>query len=156
MGIVFDAFGNATTAKAQALIKLLGEIEIQGNGNGSLRRFKLAGAGALGTIVVLAFGCLAIYLVGHHTINHPDPEDLTAAQIDRAITNNLRHLSASADQYYLESGKTEAKFDDLFSPDKKHALPRPIAGENYRTVVFKQDEPLVVKRPNGETYTYRP
>jgi len=50
-------------------------------------------------IVVVIIGLLAAMAI-------PAFQKVRAASQDKAVTNNLRQLSAAADQYYLESGNT--------------------------------------------------
>jgi type IV pilus assembly protein PilA len=66
---------------------------------------------------------------------------------EKAVLNNLRQLAAAADQYYLETNKTSATYDDLVGPTKYIQAIKPVAGENYRTLIFKQDAPLRVNVP---------
>lgn len=79
----------------------------------------------------------------------------TASQ-EKAVLNNLRQLSAAADQYYLENGKSEATLEDLVGPDKFVKVLRPVAGEDYSTLVFRQGEPLSVRLSNGRVVNYGP
>lgn len=74
----------------------------------------------------------------------------------QAITNNLRQLSAAADQYYLENGKASATYDDLVGPTKYVKQLAPQVGEDYRTIVFAQGKAMELKTPSGETLTYAP
>lgn len=66
---------------------------------------------------------------------------------EKAVINNLRQLSAAADQYYLETGKTTATYDDLVGPTKYVRQLNPVAGEDYRTVIFKANTALRVQVP---------
>lgn len=70
----------------------------------------------------------------------------TASQ-EKAVLNNLRQLSAAADQYYLETGKTAATYDDLVGPTKYVRRINPVAGEDYRAIVFKSGAKLSVFVP---------
>jgi type IV pilus assembly protein PilA len=80
-----------------------------------------------------------------------------ATSQDTTIENNLRQLSAAADQYYLETGKDTATFDDLVGPDKfiREEL-ESVAGEDYREVQFKAGEPLIVHTPDGREFSVQP
>lgn len=77
----------------------------------------------------------------------------TASQ-EKAVLNNLRQLSAAADQYYLEHGFNSTSYDALVGPGKY--IPRivPVEGENYRQIRFVQGQPLRVKLPNGKVIEY--
>jgi type IV pilus assembly protein PilA len=75
---------------------------------------------------------------------------------DKAITNNLRQLGAAADQYYLENGVDSATYSKLVGPDKYVKQLVPVAGENYRTLKFKQGQPLRVRTGDGRVIEYNP
>jgi type IV pilus assembly protein PilA len=79
----------------------------------------------------------------------------TASQ-DKAVLNNLRMLSAAADQHYLETGTNSATYDQLVGPTKYVKVLNPVAGENYRALRFKQGEPLKVRLGNGRMVEYAP
>ena len=71
---------------------------------------------------------------------------------EKTIQNNLRQLSAAAQQYYLETGNTNATYDDLVGPDRAIRTLKPVAGENYRSIIFKQGAPLRLTLPDGRTF----
>ena len=75
---------------------------------------------------------------------------------DKAITNNLRQLAAAADQYYLENGVDSVTYGKLVGPDKYVKQIQPVAGENYRTLKFKQGQPLSVRTSDGRVIRYEP
>jgi len=79
----------------------------------------------------------------------------TASQ-EKAIINNLRQLSAAADQYYLENGTKAANFNDLVGPNRYIKALVPVAGENYRQLRFIQGQPLRVRLPDGRMIQYPP
>lgn len=72
----------------------------------------------------------------------------------KAITNNLRMLSAAADQYYLEKGVTSATYDDLVGPGTYIKTLVPVAGEDYHQIVFTQGRRLTVRLPDGRVFSY--
>jgi type IV pilus assembly protein PilA len=74
----------------------------------------------------------------------------------KAVLNNLRQLAAAADQYYLEQGVTTATYDDLVGPDKYVKRIVPVAGEDYRSLEFRQGETLRVKLSDGRAVEYKP
>ena len=82
---------------------------------------------------------------------------VTPAQ-QKAVTNNLRQLSAGADQYFLEKGVTTVTFDQIVGTTaEKYVKPlTPAAGENYSGMVFKQGQPVKVAMPDGTTISYGP
>ena len=65
------------------------------------------------------------------------------------IRNNLRQLAAAANQYYLENGVSEVRYDQLVGPDKYIKRIDNVAGEDYTKIQFKQDQPLRVRTANG-------
>jgi type II secretory pathway pseudopilin PulG len=73
---------------------------------------------------------------------------------EKAITNNLRMLSAAADQYYLEKGVNTATYDDLVGPDKYVKAVVPVAGEDYHQIAFAQGRRLTVRLPDGRAFSY--
>jgi hypothetical protein len=77
----------------------------------------------------------------------------TASQA-KAVTNNLRLLSAAADQYYLEKGVNEATYADLVGPDKTVKSVASVAGEDYRSLVFVQGQRLLIRLPDGRGFGY--
>ena len=74
---------------------------------------------------------------------------------EKAIINNMRQLSAAADQFCLEQGKTVATFNDLVGtgPEKYIREIYPVNGETYPTV-FRMEEPIVVTLKDGKTLRY--
>ena len=85
-----------------------------------------------------------------HGAAEPPPE------IKRAMLNNLRQLSAAADQFYLENGKKTAAFDELVGPLKYVKKIEPLAGENYRAIEFAQGKPLTITTADGYSMSYNP
>lgn len=87
----------------------------------------------------------------------PAFEKVRASSQEKAVLNNLRQLAAAADQYYLETGKSSVKYDDLVGDDKYVKRVQPIAGENYRLLKFEQGTPLVLFVPGlRKTVRYSP
>lgn len=75
---------------------------------------------------------------------------------ETAVLNNLRQLSAAADQFYLERGVRAALYADLVGLDRYIPEIRPVMGENYRQLRFAQGQPLQIRLPNGKTIQYPP
>jgi hypothetical protein len=69
--------------------------------------------------------------------------------VNLTIKNNLRRLSAAADQFFLEHGQSTALFDDLVGKDKYLAEVQPVDGEDYQSIEFIQGQPISVLRSNG-------
>ncbi|MEO7413158.1 MAG: LysM domain-containing protein [Opitutaceae bacterium] len=80
------------------------------------------------------------------------PISLTAA---RAIFNNLRQISAAADQYYLERGGNTTTVAELVGPTKYIKQLKPEAGEDYSALKLVGGKDLLsVTTASGETVTY--
>lgn len=86
----------------------------------------------------------------------PAFQKVRTASTETAIKNNLRQLSAAADQYYLETGRTNATYDDLVGQDRAIRAIQPAAGENYRSIIFKQGAPVRVRLPDGRVFEAKP
>jgi type IV pilus assembly protein PilA len=74
----------------------------------------------------------------------------------KAIMNNLRQLAAASDQYYLETGHTQATYEQLVGPEPTKYIKHihSIDGERYDLIEFKQGQPLLVLRRSGEIVKY--
>jgi type IV pilus assembly protein PilA len=79
----------------------------------------------------------------------------TASQ-EKAVLNNLRQISAAADQYYLEHNVDTVELHELIGPDKYIRKLDLVVGEDYSELVLKQGEPLVVHLPDGREVRYDP
>lgn len=76
------------------------------------------------------------------------------SSVRKSILNNLRQLSAAADQFYLEMGQAESSFDELVGPDRYIKSIVPVDGERYDLIEFRQGKPLSVVRKTGEVISY--
>jgi len=76
--------------------------------------------------------------------------------IRKAVLNNLRQLSAAADQFYLENGKTRTTYDELVGETKYVKRIVAADGESYRQLVFEQGRPLAVTTASGYSISYAP
>jgi competence protein ComGC len=95
---------------------------------------------------VVLFGLLsAMAIPAFHKVR-------TASQ-EKAIHNNLRMLSAAAEQHFLENGTTSASISDLVGPDKYIHELFIVTGENYPTQ-YTVGEPIVVTLPDGRVLQY--
>lgn len=75
---------------------------------------------------------------------------------EKAVLNNLRQISAAADQYYLEHNVDTVELHELIGPDKYITKLDLVVGEDYSELVLKQGEPLVVHLPDGREVRYEP
>ncbi len=115
----------------------------------------------LGDVVVLTKlgGSLTTRLsLKNSTIVAAAPAPALSAAQQKAVTNNLRQLSAGADQYMLEHGVTSVTFDQLVgtTPDKYIKPFASVSGENYSGLVIKQGQPVKVTMPDGTALSYGP
>lgn len=58
---------------------------------------------------------------------------------DRAVTNNLRQILSAAEQYFLDSGRTQVAITELLGTDKYIRNLEPVAGETYPAAVANGD-----------------
>ena len=86
----------------------------------------------------------------------PAFEKVRASSNEKTIQNNLRQLSVAAEQHYLETGRSSATFDDLVGEGRYIRELKPVAGENYRSIIFKQGYPVRVRLPDGRTFEQKP
>lgn len=86
----------------------------------------------------------------------PAFQKVRVASQEKAVLNNLRQLDAAADQYYLETGKTTATYDDLVGPNHYVKVLNPVVGENYRRLRFVQGQPLRIAMPDGRVIQFPP
>lgn len=86
----------------------------------------------------------------------PAFEKVRASSGEKAIQNNLAQLSTAADLYYQETGRSSATYDDLVGEDRYIRTLKPVAGENYRSIIFKQGYPVRVRLPDGRTFEQKP
>ena len=86
----------------------------------------------------------------------PAFQKVRSSSQEKAVMNNLRQLSAAADQYYLENGVTTVSLNALVGPDKYVRRLQPVMGEDYRQLRFVQGQPLRLKLPNGRVIEFAP
>jgi len=88
----------------------------------------------------------------------PAFQKVRMASQEKAVLNNLRQLSAAADQYYLEHGVDAATYEQLVGPQKEKYIRNMISvcGEDYSALSFKQGEPLAVRLPDGRVVRFGP
>lgn len=72
----------------------------------------------------------------------------------KAVLENLRTLYDAAEQYYIINGATSTSYDQLVGPGKYVKSIEPVAGEEYRYVVFRKGVPLAVRLPDGRMVVY--
>lgn len=86
----------------------------------------------------------------------PAFQKVRASSQEKAVMNNLRMLHAAAEQHYLETGKTTAKYEDLVGDGPNRYIKKMIsvAGEDYSEIEFKLDQPLTIQLPDGREFSY--
>ncbi|MBI2514249.1 MAG: prepilin-type N-terminal cleavage/methylation domain-containing protein [Opitutae bacterium] len=84
-------------------------------------------------IVVVIIGLLAAMAI-------PAFQKVRASSQDKAVTNNLRQISAAADQYFLEKGVSSASSADLVGTNSTQYIKNVsrVAGETYSDIVQGQ------------------
>ncbi|ADE55243.1 hypothetical protein [Coraliomargarita akajimensis] len=85
----------------------------------------------------------------------PAFEKVRGTSQEKAIINNLRQIASAADQYMLENGVTEVRYEQLIDPDNAY-IPslESVAGETYEGMIIKEDrESLSVELPDGRVIT---
>lgn len=100
-------------------------------------------------IVVVIIGLLAAMAI-------PAFQKVRASSQDKAVTNNLRQLSAAADQYFLEKGYSTVTSDELVGTNTTQYIKAiaPAANETYPTGLT-QGVPLTATGIAGQrTVTY--
>lgn len=65
--------------------------------------------------------------------------DAERVRIERGVTNNLRQLSAAAEQFFLENGVSDARLDQLIGEKAYIKSLKPVDGEEYVKLALKQD-----------------
>lgn len=75
----------------------------------------------------------------------------------KALMNNLRQLSAAADQYFLEQGVSRVEIAKLVgtTPEKYIKEIKPVAGETYTGLVIEQGKPIRIKTAGGFEMEYK-
>jgi type IV pilus assembly protein PilA len=86
-------------------------------------------------IVVVIIGLLAAMAI-------PAFQKVRAASQEKTIINNLRQLSAAAQQYFLENGTSTANYGDLVGPTLYIKTIAKVAGETYPPT-FTQTDTLI-------------
>ena len=92
-------------------------------------------------IVVVIIGLLAAMAI-------PAFQKVRAASQEKTIVNNLRQLSAAAQQYFLENGVSTAAYVDLVGPTAYIKTIAKVAGENYPLVYNQTDASIVATGSN--------
>jgi hypothetical protein len=83
-------------------------------------------------------------------VTPPIPED------KKAMLNNLRQLSAAADQYFLENGVKKVDASQLIGPNTYIKAIKPVAGETYTGFSIEQGKPIRIKTASGFEMEYSP
>ena len=102
-------------------------------------------------IVVVIIGLLAAMAI-------PAFQKVRASSQDKAVLNNLRQLSAAADQYFLEKGVTQVATDDLVGTDtfKYIKSVATVANETYVASIAQGVGPYASNISGQRTVTYNP
>jgi len=100
-------------------------------------------------IVVVIIGLLAAMAI-------PAFQKVRTSSQDKAVLNNVRQLSAAADQYYLENGVSTVAPTNLIGPTAYVKALNTVANETYPTN-YTQGVTITVNSVAGaRTITYAP
>lgn len=71
-----------------------------------------------------------------------------------AIEQNLQALSGAADKFYSDHTADTTTYEELVGPGRYLASVTPVAGEDYRPLLFKKGHPLRLYLKDGKVITY--
>ncbi len=77
----------------------------------------------------------------------PDPQS-------QAIIENLQRLNSAAESYYADHNETTTTYERLVGPGKYLPSITPVAGEDYRSLLFKQGRPLRLYLKDGRVLVF--
>ena len=86
-------------------------------------------------IVVVIIGLLAAMAI-------PAFQKVRASSQEKTIVNNLRQLSAAAQQYFLEYGASTVSYSSLVGPSLYIKVINKVAGETYPTTLNQTDQTI--------------
>lgn len=100
-------------------------------------------------IVVVIIGLLAAMAI-------PAFQKVRSSSQDKAVTNNLRQLSAAADQYFLEQGVSSVASASLVGTNSSQYIKAvaPVAGETYVTQMIQGNAVTAFNVSGSRTITY--
>lgn len=100
-------------------------------------------------IVVVIIGLLAAMAI-------PAFQKVRASSQDKAVTNNLRQLSAAADQYFLETGNSSVSSEDLVGTNSTQYIKNlsTVAKETYPSGLTQGVELTASGVAGARTITY--
>jgi type IV pilus assembly protein PilA len=100
-------------------------------------------------IVVVIIGLLAAMAI-------PAFQKVRASSQDKAVTNNLRQLSAAADQYFLERGVSSVASADLVGSGSSNYIKvvTPVALETYTATLVQGSAVTASGVAGSRTITY--
>ena len=100
-------------------------------------------------IVVVIIGLLAAMAI-------PAFQKVRASSQDKAVTNNLRQLSAAADQYFLEQGVSSVASTSLVGTNSSQYIKAvaAVAGETYSTTLLQGNAVTAANVAGARTITY--
>ncbi len=100
-------------------------------------------------IVVVIIGLLAAMAI-------PAFQKVRTTAQDRAVTNNLRQISAAADQYFLERGATSVASSDIVGTNATQYIKAvaSVAGETYPALLLQGNAVTATGVAGARTVTY--
>jgi len=100
-------------------------------------------------IVVVIIGLLA-------AMSLPALQKVRAASQDKAVLNNIRQLSAGADQYFMESGVSSVTLGNLVGTSNYVKALHHVANESYPDIYTQSTAITVTGIAGVRTVTYAP
>lgn len=72
---------------------------------------------------------------------------------EKAILNNLRMLDSAAEQYFLETGRSQVDVSELIGPGRYIRQLEPLAGESYPEILTDDRTEITATLPDGREVT---
>jgi hypothetical protein len=166
---ILDVFNSNLPAVAQPLFSVRSNLPdgilIRSNWNRSLKpdiaMFTVYNPVTIGLVAAMAIPAFqkvqqASQMKAAQSRPPAAPPRLPANTEYSRIVDNLRVLNEAAERYYADHDATTATFEQLVGPDKYVPALVPVAGEDYRTVLFKKGRPVRIYLKDGRVISYPP
>jgi len=112
---------------------------------------------ATGRLTLTKAGATDVIVLKKATVQAAQATPASPEQ-QKAITQNLRQLSAAAEQYFLENGVDKVDAGKLVGSGSTAYIKelKPVAGESYSGFIIEQGKPIRVKTSSGFEMEYKP
>lgn len=98
-------------------------------------------------IVVVIIGLLAAMAI-------PAFNKVRQTSQSKAVVNNLRQMASAADQFFIETGDTQAAYTELVGTDLYVKNITPVAGEDYTAIVLTNGFTQITIEVVDQTITF--